>query len=182
MTAAAPELDDLIANLLADPVAAATVRTHAPATSGLYAWWAHPAVLPALAGPTHPVLPGLRLLYIGIASTLRTRLASNHLRRSGSSTLRRTLAGLLLDDEGYRTRWTDRVVLIDDNETRMMDWMTTHLQVSWCEHPAPRDVEEPIIRRLHPPLNVDHASGPTLDLIKSARQRYYASAGTRPTV
>jgi hypothetical protein len=36
------------------------------------------------------------LLYIGIASNLRHRIISNHLRRSGSSTLRRTLAGLLL--------------------------------------------------------------------------------------
>jgi hypothetical protein len=40
-------------------------------------------------------MPDLRLLYVGIATKLRTRLASNHLGRTGSSTLRRTLAGLL---------------------------------------------------------------------------------------
>jgi hypothetical protein len=95
--------------------------------------------------------------------------------------LRRTLAGLLLNDERYRTRWTDRVVLVDDDETRLTHWMTTHLHVSWCEHPAPTDVEELIIRALHPPLNVDDASGPAVDLVKAARRRYYASAGASPS-
>jgi hypothetical protein len=31
------------------------------------------------------------------------------------------------------------------------------------------------------PLNVDHATGPSVDLIKDARRRYYKSAGGRPT-
>jgi hypothetical protein len=182
MAAAPPDLDSIIADLAADPVNAAEVRTRAPATAGLYAWWAAPAILPALVGPPHPSIANLRLLYVGIATKkLRSRLASNHMRRSGSSTLRRTLAGLLLDDERYRTRWTDRVVLVDDDETRLTHWMTTHLHVSWCEHPAPPDVEELIIRALHPPLNVDHASGPAVDLVKAARRRYYASAGAHPS-
>ncbi|WP_346772720.1 GIY-YIG nuclease family protein [Rhodococcus sp. 14C212] len=38
----------------------------------------------------------MRLIYVGIASHLRRRIVHNHLRRSGSSTLRRTLAGLLI--------------------------------------------------------------------------------------
>jgi hypothetical protein len=176
MAAAFPDLENVICDLLTDPVNAAEVRTRAPATAGLYAWWAAPQVLPALLGPPHPSIGNLRLLYIGIATKLRSRLASNHMRRSGSSTLRRTLAGLLLEDEQYQTRWTDRVVLVDDDEIRLTDWMTKHLHVSWCEHPAPRDVEESIIRRLRPPLNVEHASGPAVDLVKAARRRYYASA------
>lgn len=181
MTAAPPDLENVIRDLLADPVNAAEVRTRAPATGGLYAWWAAPRVLPALAGPSHPSIGNLRLLYVGIAMKLRSRLLSNHMRRSGSSTLRRTLAGLLLDDERYRTRWTDRVVLVDDDENRLTDWMTRHLRVSWCEHPVPRDVEEAIIRTLLPPLNVEYASGPTVDVVKAARRRYYASAGARPS-
>lgn len=137
-------------------------------------------MLPALSGPPHPSAPDLRLLYIGIATELRSRLASNHLGRTGSSTLRRTLAGLLLDDERYRTRWTDRVVLVDGDEARLTAWMVTHLHVSWREHPAPRTLEESIIRSLRPPLNVDHASGPAPDIVRAARRHYYASAGTRP--
>jgi hypothetical protein len=173
--------DAVTAELLAAPVGADDVRTLAPAAPGLYAWWASPDVLPTLTGPAHPSTPGLRLLYVGIATKLRSRLASNHLGRCGSSTLRRTLAGFLLDAEHYRTRWTDRVVLVDDDERRLTAWMIDHLHVSWCEHPTPRDVEQMIIQTYRPPLNVEHASGPTRDLVKAARQHYYASAGPRPS-
>lgn len=182
MTTTSPDADAVIADLLADPIGAADVRTRVPTASGLYAWWVRPGALPTMSGPPHPSIPDLRLLYIGIATRLRSRLASNHLGRTGSSTLRRTLAGLLLDDQQYQTRWTDRVVLVDDDERRLTDWMVTYLHVSWCEHLAPRDIEKTIIHVLGPPLNVDHASGPALDLIKTARRHYYASAGPRPIV
>jgi hypothetical protein len=102
------------------------------------------------------------------------------MRRTGSSTLRRTLAGLLLDEQGYRTRWTDRVVLVDEDEIRLTDWTAENLRVSWCVHPGPRTVEGEVIRALRPPLNVDHASGPVCDAVKAGRQRYYGSAGPRP--
>jgi len=175
-------VEAVTAVLLGDPTSAGDVRRLVPAAAGLYAWWASPDVLPALTGPTHPVNLDLRLLYVGIATKLRSRLASNHLGRTGSSTLRRTLAGFLLDDEQYRTRWTDRVVLVDDDERRLTEWMVKHLHVTWCEHATPRDVEQSIIQTLRPPLNVDHASGPMLDLVKAARRYYYASAGPRATV
>ena len=77
--------------------------TALPAASGLDAWWAAPAILPHLPGPTHPHQENLRVLYVGIALNLRRRIIGNHLRRSGSSTLRRTIAGLLLAEHGYRT-------------------------------------------------------------------------------
>ncbi len=150
-----------------------------PAAPGLYAWWAAPTVLPELTGPVHLADGSLRLLHVGIAAKLRSRLGQNHMRRTGSSTLRRTLAGLLLDDEAFRTRWTDRVVLVDEDEARFT-WVETNLRVSWCEHPTPRDVEPLTIQVTAPPLNVDHASGPARNLIRAARQRYYASAGPRP--
>ncbi|GAA1221402.1 GIY-YIG nuclease family protein [Pseudonocardia alaniniphila] len=178
MTAA--DLDAVVADLHTDPIGAGDIRSRAPAIAGLYAWWADVSVLSHLPGPLHGAIPGLRLLYIGIAARLRSRLASNHMRRSGSSTLRRTLAGLLIDDERYRTRWTDRVVLVDDDEVRLTEWMITHLRVSWCEHPAPRDVEKQIINTLRPPLNVEHASGAARDIVKAARRAYYSSAGPRP--
>ena len=37
-----------------------------------------------------------------------------------------------------------------------------------------------VIRSLHPPLNVDHASGSALQVIKTALRHYYDSAGPRP--
>ncbi|MCS4255963.1 hypothetical protein M2405_004266 [Rhodococcus erythropolis] len=147
-----------------------------PATSGLYAWWTAPEVFPQLPGPTHPIDTGVRLLYVGLATNLRRRIVRNHLRRSGQSTLRRTLAGLLLDTEHYRTRRTDRVVLIDEDETRLTAWMHTHLQLTWCQHPTPDAVEAAVIAQWAPPLNVAHASGPARAVIEAARAAYSASA------
>jgi hypothetical protein len=74
-----------------------------PARSGVCAWWARPKALPALRGPVHTGDLDVRLLYVWIASNLRRRIVRDHLRRSGSSTLRRTLSGLLVGAEGYRT-------------------------------------------------------------------------------
>jgi hypothetical protein len=121
--------------------------------SGVYAWWAAPSVLPDLPGPPNGSVPSLRLLYLGRATSLRGRILRNHLRRSGSSTLRRTLAGLLVS-EGYRTTWTDRVVLVAEDETRLTAWMYAHLRLTWTQDAEPATIEAELTRRLHPPLNV----------------------------
>ena len=120
---------------------------------GVYAWWADPSVLPELPGPPNRSVPSLRLLYLGRATSLRGRILRNHLRRSGSSTLRRTLAGLLVS-ENYRTTWTDRVVLFPEDERRLTAWMHENLRLTWAEDPDPVAVEAELVRRLHPPLNV----------------------------
>jgi hypothetical protein len=120
---------------------------------GVYAWWAAPSIFPDLPGPPNASAPSLRLLYLGRATSLRGRILRNHLRRSGSSTLRRTLAGLLVA-EGYRTTWTDRVVLVPEDEKRLTAWMHAHLRLTWAEDPEPATVETELVRRLHPPLNV----------------------------
>lgn len=167
----------------ADTIAALTCTTHPldalttlPAASGLYAWWAAPEILPHLPGPTHPHQEDLRLLYVGIASNLRRRIIGNHLRRSANSTLRRTLAGLLLAEHGYRTERTDRVVLIAQDEARLTNWMHTHCQLTWCHHPDPATVEPDVIAQWTPPLNLDHANGASRDIVKAARAAYNNSA------
>jgi hypothetical protein len=121
--------------------------------SGVYAWWAAPSILPGLLGPANGSVPSLRLLYLGRATSLRGRILRNHLRRSGSSTLRRTLAGLLVS-EGYRTTWTDRVVLVAEDEARLTAWMYAHLRLTWAEDAEPAAIEAELVRRVHPPLNV----------------------------
>jgi hypothetical protein len=121
--------------------------------SGVYAWWAAPSIFPDLPGPPNWSVPSLRLLYLGRASSLRGRILRNHLRRSGSSTLRRTLAGLLVS-EGYRTTWTDRVVLVAEDEARLTAWMSAHLRLTWAQDAEPATIEDELVRRLHPPLNV----------------------------
>jgi hypothetical protein len=156
-------------------------RRALPARPGLYTWWTTPDVLPGFVSPPHPCEPNRRLLYLGIATNLRRRIGQNHLRRSGTSTLRRTLAGLLLDRESLRTVWTDRVVLVNADEHRLTSWMEENLRLTWCEEVEPRCVEATLVDRLQPALNIEHASGDQVDRVKQARARYQASAGPRPT-
>jgi hypothetical protein len=146
--------------------------------SGVYAWWAAPSILPDLPGPPNASVPSLRLLYLGRATSLRGRILRNHLRRSGSSTLRRTLAGLLVS-EGYRTTWTDRVVLVSEDEARLTAWMYTHLRLTWAQDAEPATVEAELVRRVHPPLNVHGVDPEHVQAAVVAAKRSY-DASSRP--
>lgn len=154
-----------------------------PRASGLYAWWAPPGLLPGVSGPPHPSDEGRELIYIGLATNLRTRVGRNHLRGpTGSSTLRRALVALLMPSEGYTTRWTtDRVVPVEADEARLSAWIRDHLRVTWAVHPDPKSVERDVIRELGSPLNQEHNNAhPLYETIKAARATYRASAGPRP--
>jgi len=146
-------LDETRRALLGRPVAvdvAATVLSRGP---GVYAWWAVASALPDFPGRPNEADPGLRLLYVGRAANLRGRILRTHLRRSGDSVLRRTLAGLLMPSEGYRTTWRNGVVLIPEDEVRLTAWMRRGLRLTWVEHPHPEDVEADLVWALNPPLN-----------------------------
>lgn len=147
-----------------------------PPAAGIYSWWADPLTFSSMESPTAAKNSTDRLLYLGLASNLRKRVLQNHLRRSGSSTLRRTLAGLLMETEDLRTRRTDRVVLVDEDERWLTAWMGTHLRLSWVEFAQPKSIEAALIERLRPPLNVAHARGPNREIVDAARYRYRSSA------
>src|SRR5258705_12748781 len=115
--------DTIVRFLSGKPVDLHTAAKGLSRGSGLYAWWAAPSVFAELDGPLHDDDPALRLLYLGRASSLRGRILRTHLRRSGSSTLRRTLAGLLMPTERYQTAWDDGVVLRPEDEVRLTAWM-----------------------------------------------------------
>ncbi len=133
-------------------------------------------VFETLPGPFHLARPDLRLLYIGTASNLRRRIRGDHIRRSGTSTLRRTLAGLLLETERYQTTWTDRVVLVPSDEVRLTEWMQRHLQLNWVIEAESAPVETRLIAALQPPLNARGiAAGATADTIRQARSSYRRS-------
>ncbi|GHJ43546.1 hypothetical protein Cs7R123_08880 [Catellatospora sp. TT07R-123] len=175
------ELRQVVGGLNVAPVALAAAAAGLPRSGGLYAWWAPPSVLPELSGSANTADPGHRLLYLGIATSLRTRIVGNHLARSGSSTLRRTLAGLLLPVHGYRTVWTDRVVLVPADEQRLTTWMGDNLRLTWWTCDNPREYEFSLIAALAPPLNIDGAApGEHRTVVKNARAAYAASAGPRP--
>lgn len=148
-----PRVDEALRLLSGVPVGLDVATGRLSRGSGVYAWWAAPSVLPDLPGPPNGSVPSLRMLYLGRATSLRGRILRNHLRRSGSSTLRRTLAGLLVS-EGFRTTWTDRVVLIPEDEARLTAWMSANLRLTWAEYAEPAGIEAELVQRLHPPLNV----------------------------
>jgi hypothetical protein len=129
-------------------------------------------------------MPEQRLLYLGIAVRLRARIVGNHLRRSGSSTLRRTLVGLLMEAEGYTTMWTDRVILVPADEVRLTAWMHQHLLLTWTEQPQPRQFETELIPRLRPPLNIEGqtGSGAERTIVQRARTAFRASADQDQTL
>ncbi|MFJ1542724.1 GIY-YIG nuclease family protein [Micromonospora chalcea] len=170
-------VDEALRLLSGPPVALDVAVKRLARGSGVYAWWAPPSVLPDLPGPPNDSDPSRRMLYLGRATSLRGRILRNHLRRSGSSTLRRTLAGLLVS-EGYRTTWTDRVVLVPEDETRLTAWMHTHLRLTWAEDPEPTEIEAELVRRLHPPLNVHGVDPEHIQAaVVAAKNSYNVSSG-----
>lgn len=170
-------LDEALRFLSAAPVALDVAAKRLARGSGVYAWWAAPSVLPDLPGPPNDSDPSRRMLYLGRATSLRGRVLRNHLRRSGSSTLRRTLAGLLVS-EGYRTTWTDRVVLVPEDEARLTAWMHEHLRLTWAEDAEPAVIEAELVRRLHPPLNVHGVDPEHIQAaVVAAKNAYNASSG-----
>lgn len=158
------------------PVGVGAAAKRLPRGGGVYAWWAGPSVFPDLPGLPNEQVPALRMLYLGRATSLRGRILRNHLRRSGSSTLRRTLAGLLVG-EGYRTTWTDRVVLVPEDEERLTAWMHANLQLTWAQDAEPNSIEATLVRRLHPPLNVSGVDPEHVQtIVVTAKDAYNASA------
>jgi hypothetical protein len=176
LSAAQARAEEALRSLCGVPVGLDVAVKRLGRGSGVYAWWAAPSVFPGLQGPPNANVPSLRMLYLGRATTLRGRILRNHLRRSGSSTLRRTLAGLLVS-EGYRTTWTDRVVLIPEDEARLTAWMHANLQLTWAQDAEPGSVEANLVRRLHPPLNVSGVDAEHVDAaVVAAKNRYNTSS------
>ena len=116
-----------------------------PRSPGVYSWWLNTSRFstPEAAGLVGlPGVPRLRhsagdahLLYVGRARhNLHQRIVRQHLRRTRSSTLRRTLLAVLLlrdlswqEDSALDGR--NRVVLGGDGEERLTVWMQEHLEV-----------------------------------------------------
>ncbi|USA02727.1 hypothetical protein NCG97_21940 [Streptomyces lydicamycinicus] len=91
--------------------------------------------------------------------------------------MRRTLAGLVMPTEGYRTTWTDRVVLVQEDEERLTKRIHDHLALTWVEYPHPFAVEGKLISQFGPPLNGHSAGqGAALEAVKEVRARHCGSA------
>ncbi|WP_131801755.1 GIY-YIG nuclease family protein [Klenkia soli] len=177
-------MDAVVAALHSPPVPVPDAAEAVPAVAGLYAWWGRFGALPGISGPRHPTAP-VQLLYVGIApngstsrSTLRSRVVGDHIRgTTGSSTLRRSLAALLVEQQAWRSRWTTRPVLVNKDELALSDWMAQTLHVSWAEHPEPWTVESAVIAELEPPLNqAENRGHPMHEFVAAARRRWREEA------
>jgi hypothetical protein len=174
-----------VVDLRGDVVGVDEARTAVPAEPGLYAWWSVPGVLPGITGPRHPDGEH-ELIYVGIArssptsgATLRSRVVGNYIRgTTGQSTLRRTLASLLFEREGWRSGFTDRPLLLTGDEDRLNEWMREHLALSWAVHEQPWTVEAAVIAELTQPLNQSaNSSHPLYQQVREARRRWRQAAG-----
>ena len=155
----------------------------APARSGMYAWWMSPRAIPGVSGPPHPA-ERLELLYVGIApstaqsrASLRSRVLRQHIGGNiGSSTFRQSLAALLLEQQGWTTRWSgSRQQLTQSHNRALRDWQIRHLRLSWAEQPRPWEVEEHVITLMQPPLNLaGNASHPLHQRLTALRAQLRA--------
>ncbi|MGY2082327.1 GIY-YIG nuclease family protein [Blastococcus sp. SYSU DS0539] len=155
-----------------------------PTEPGLYAWWSLPGALPGVSGPGHA--DGTHeLVYVGLArsgpwsrATLRSRVVGNHIRgTTGQSTLRRSLASLLHERQGWRSRFTDRPLLVPEDELELNAWMQEHLALSWAVHDQPWTVEAQVIADMTPPLNQSaNVAHPLYRHVRDARARWRTAA------
>ncbi len=185
------DIEEVIGALSADPVdpirARATPKAGGvPAVHGLYAWWTERGSVPGVPGNPHPRLRRLDLLYVGIApkdassaSNLRKRVVSQHLSgNTGSSTLRLTLAALLLEPLHLSpVRTKKKVVLTREQNATLSAWQHDHLRVTWCPRSQPWLVEDEVIARMRPPLNLaGNTSHPFHGHLSAARKAFRQAA------
>jgi hypothetical protein len=150
-------LDETVASLGRDP--------------GLVAWWGTGV---PVSGPAHPVDDGWVLLEVGDATMLRNRVTRQDLYRTGVSTLRRTLAGLLLDDLGLAPTWAAEVILPRADEDRLTEWMREHLRLTVTVREDRKLLLGPVRDAMDPGLREDREPA------RSALARFDAAAGERP--
>ena len=160
-----------------------------PEKHGVYAWWMTPGAISAVQGPSHPSEP-YELLYVGISpkrasskATVRSRIRGQHLGGNiGSSTFRQSLAALLFEQEGWRTRWSgSRTQLVPEHNYALSHWQREHLRVTWVERHQPPKVKGRVITLMQPPLNLaENKSHPLYHRLKAQRRKLRDTATNRP--
>jgi hypothetical protein len=152
---------------------------------GIYAWWLiHQSALPEVPTTPHPSEP-FGLVYVGVGPgaagskrTLRERVR-DHARDTGRSTLRRVLASLLFEQQGWHPYYTDRPLLEKADNDTLSEWLESNLRAQWVRVPEPWTVEADVIRLMRPPLNRTHnQSHPYYRAVGESRRRFRDTAET----
>lgn len=157
-----------------------------PAVGGFYAWWVTGGALPGVPSTPHPSETGVDLLYVGISpasasssQTIRGRLLGNHIGgNTSASTFRFVLAVLLMSKLNLQPRRTaTKVVLDQDDNTRLREWQEANLRLTWCERSAPWEIEAEVIAAMKPPLNAaGNSAHPFYPTLKASRAAFRAAA------
>lgn len=175
-------VEDLARALRTLPVRLCDGLPDMPRAGGLYAWWSPVALLPGVPGPVHPSEPDWRLLYVGEGVNLHHRIMRTHLaERSGQSALRRVLAAVLSEREGWTAvQGARRVQVAPEHEGSLTTWMTGHLGLTWALTAAHATLEREVIAAIHPPLNHRHnRAHPAYPIVMAARRAWRVSAEHR---
>jgi hypothetical protein len=129
----------------------------APDQPGIYAWWFDELPNVPLEGALEQC--GFRLAYIGIAAhregsrrTLRQRLRNHCKGPIATSTLRRSLAAILIDKlDLHPFVEAKKVKLVEIEETRLSDWIAANGRVAWITNDTPWVYETELLKD-GPPL------------------------------
>jgi hypothetical protein len=175
-----------ISALTGTPVTLDVAKPLLPKSGGIYAWWLANKKLAGVPENQHPAVPELDLLYVGIApsgstsaATLSSRVVGNHMRGNiAASTLRRTLAALLLEQLGLTPiKTTTKVTLPREQNIELSKWQQEHLRLTWHAVAAPWTLEAAVIAAMCPPLNLaDNATHPFHATLSEARRKLQAAA------
>jgi GIY-YIG catalytic domain len=124
----------------------------APDEAGIYAWWFDELPNVPLAGALER--DGFRLAYVGIASyragsrrTLRQRLRNHCNGPIATSTLRRSLAAVLIDQLNLHPRRVpgQKTRLANGEEARLTEWLIVHGRVAWITSATPWLLEDELL-------------------------------------
>lgn len=153
-----------------------------PSSRGVYALFFRTPPGPVPIGGCY-TRDGHFLLYIGTAGadlnkngTLRNRLGHHHLGgNERRSTVCQTLAALMPEVAGPALAKNERgrikMHTSKEGSERLRQWMDENIAACWVAFPRPADLEEQLVQRYSPPLNIEFCKHPFIPQLSNLRAK-----------